>query len=173
VLTLSENLLNQPVLSLRTGGVVATTLSTVFNPNNLKVEGFYCQDKLSKERLILLYQDIRNIISQGIIVNDHDALTNPETLVRLKDILKINFTLIGKEVITQDKNKVGKVKDYAVDGDSMYVQKLYVGKSIIKSFNASQLSVDRSQILEITDTKIIIQDLLKTSRVGVPATIAP
>lgn len=169
MLLLSESLLNKPVLSLRTGGAIATTVSCIFNPNNLKLEGFYCQDKLDHTNLVLLYQDIRNVATQGIIVNDHDALSQPEILVRLKDILNLNYSLIGKSVETQHKDKVGRVKDFAVDSASFYLQKLYVGQSLLRSFNNRQISVDRSQIIEVTDTKIIIQDLLKPTKVGVPA----
>jgi sporulation protein YlmC with PRC-barrel domain len=146
MLLLSETLLNQSILSLRTGSQIAQVFGFIINPDNFKVEGFYCHDRLSKQDLVLLYQDIRNIIGQGIIVNDHDVLSPPDILVRLQDILKINYLIIGKPVVTVSKVKVGKVKDFAIDSDTFYVQKIYVGQSIMKSFNSGQLSIDRSQI---------------------------
>jgi|ERR1035438_9487894 hypothetical protein len=169
MLLLSETLLNQSILSLRTGSQIAQVFGFIINPDNFKVEGFYCHDRLSKQDLVLLYQDIRNIIGQGIIVNDHDVLSPPDILVRLQDILKINYLIIGKPVVTVSKVKVGKVKDFAIDSDTFYVQKIYVGQSIMKSFNSGQLSIDRSQIIEVTDSKIIIQELLKTDKSSVPA----
>ena len=72
MLQLSNSLLNKSVLSLRTGTPVATILSAIINPNNLKIEGFYCQDRFDKKELIMLYQDIREILPQGYVVNDHD-----------------------------------------------------------------------------------------------------
>jgi hypothetical protein len=36
--------------------------------------------------------------------------------------------------------------------------------------NTGQLSVDRSNILEITNRKIVIQDILKGTPAGAPAT---
>jgi uncharacterized protein YrrD len=169
MLLLSNKLLNTPVLSLRTGGQVAQTYAYVINPDSLKIEGFYCHDRLSKHNLVLLYQDIRNIIDQGIIVNDHEVLTTPDVLVRLQDVLKLEFSLIGKPVITQSKQKIGKVKDFAFDGETFYVQKLYVGQPVIKSLSSGQLSVDRTQIIEVTDTKIIIQEILKPNKLTSPA----
>jgi uncharacterized protein YrrD len=170
MLLLSETILNQPVLSLRTGSQIAEIFSVIINPNDFKVEGFYCHDRQGKADLVLLYQDIRNIIAQGVIVNDHDVLSSPDILIRLQDILNINFVLIGKPVQTVSKIKVGKVRDFAIDSESFYVQKLYVGQSLIKSLSAGQLSVDRSQIIEVTDDKIIIQEILKPTKVAVPAT---
>jgi sporulation protein YlmC with PRC-barrel domain len=165
MLQLSESLLNKPVMSLRTGQQVATVLEPIINPNNLKIEGFYCTDRFSKDELVLLYQDIRDIISQGFVVDDHDVLTPPGELVRLKDTMQIGFRLIGKPVVTISEQHVGKVSDYATELETMYVQKIYVSQSVFKSFTGGNLGVDRSQINEITDKKIIINELLK----GTPA----
>src|SRR5260221_352409 len=101
MLQLSGSLLNKPVMSLRTGGQIATTIGAIINPNNLKVEAFYCLDTIDKKkRLVLLYQDIRDVIARGLVVNDHEVLAEPKELVRLKDMMAINFDLIGKQVVT-------------------------------------------------------------------------
>lgn len=172
MLLLSQTIINKPVLSLRTGSQIAQITAYIINPNNFKVEGFYCHDRLAKADLVLLYQDVRNIIGQGVIVNDHDVLSTPDILVRLQSVIKINYMLIGKPVVTVSKEKIGKVKDFAIDSETFYVQKIYVGRSILKSFSTGQLSVDRSQIVEVTDNKIVIQDLLNQKKVGVPAATA-
>lgn len=156
-------------MSLRTGGQVATALEPIFNPNNLKVEGFYCDDRFEKKQLILLTQDIRDRVERGFVVDDHEVLVDPEELVRLQAVLKLQFTLIGKPVVTVNKQRLGKINDYAVDDVAMYVQKIYVGQSIIKNFAGGNLSIDRSQIVEITDRKIIVQEPLKPVKNTVPA----
>jgi sporulation protein YlmC with PRC-barrel domain len=163
MLRLSESLLNKPVMSLRTGQQVATVTTPIVNPNNLKIEAFYCTDRFSKEDLILLYQDIRDVIPQGFVIDDHDVLTAPEELVRLKEIMDIGFTLIGKPVVTLSKHRIGKVSDYATELETMYVQKIYVTQNILKSLSGGNLGIDRNQINEITSKKIVINDLLKGS----------
>lgn len=160
MLQLSAGLLNRPVLSLQTGGVAATTVSAIINPNNLKIEGFYCADGFERKKMvILLYQDIRDVMVQGFVVNDHEVLADPGELVRLKEVIGLHFDVLGKQVVTTNKEKVGKVVDYAAETTTMYIQKLYVAQSLLKNLAGGNLSVDRSQIMEITDKKIIIQDL--------------
>jgi sporulation protein YlmC with PRC-barrel domain len=171
MLQLSASLINKPVLSLRTGMPIATVTSAIFNPNNLKIEGFYCLDRFDKTELILLYQDIREILPQGYVVNDHDVLVEPDELIRLKDVLELKFELIGKQVETTAKVKVGKVSDYATETETMFVQKVYVSQSILKSFTGGSLSIDRSQINEITPRRIIINELLKKAPSPVPLAI--
>src|SRR5882757_1328820 len=112
MLQLSGMLLNKPVMSLRTGTQIATATTPIINPNNLKIEGFYCIDKFDGGQLIMLYQDIRDIIPQGFVVDDHDNLSDPNELVRLKDLLDMRFELMGKQVQTLNKHKVGKVSDF-------------------------------------------------------------
>ena len=170
MLVLSTNILNQPVLSLRAGGPIASVRAAIINPNNLKIEGFYCEDWLDKGRsAILLTQDIRDTLMQGFVVNDQEVLTDPTELVRLKDILAVDFQIMGKQVVTVTKEKVGKVTDFAVETTTFYIQKLYVGQSLFKSFSGGQLSVDRTQIVETTDQKIVIHDIQGHEKIAAPA----
>ena len=171
MLQLSNTILNRPVMSLRTGTQVATVTGPIINPNNLKIEGFYCTDRFTNEQLVLLYQDIRDLIAQGFVIDDHDVLTEARELVRLKKILKLKFELIGKPVETVGHKKVGKVSDYAVEVSTMYIQKIYVSQSIFKNFSGGSLSIDRGQINEITNKRIIINDLDARSPATAPATI--
>ncbi len=170
MLQLSASFINKPILSLRTGGTIGNTSNLIINPNNLKIEGFYCLDKFSKKKLILPSQEIRDVIDDGLIVNDHDSMTPEEDLIRIKKIINISFEIMGKKVVTKSKNTLGKINDYAVNTDNMYIQKLYVSQPIIKSFKGGQLSIDRSQILEITDKKIIVKDPTVYADEGRPMT---
>jgi sporulation protein YlmC with PRC-barrel domain len=170
MLQLSATLLKRSILSLRTGSPVATVTAPIINPESLKIEGFYCEDRFNKQQLVLLCQDIRDTLPQGFVVNDHDVLVEPEDLVRLKAIMEIDFELIGKQVVTIDKQKVGKVSDYATEMSSMFIQKIYVSRSILKSLSTGTLSIDRNQINEITPKKIIINELTKKSPAAAPAT---
>jgi uncharacterized protein YrrD len=168
MLQLSGMLINRPIMSLRTGTQIGTTVEPIINPNNLKIEGFYCTASGHK-RLVLLYQDIRDVLPQGIVVNDLDALSEPEELVRLKEVMALKFDLIGKKVVTVERDKVGKVTDYATEVETMFIQKVYVSQSLFKSLATGNLGVDRSQIVEINRERIVINDLHAKVPVGAKA----
>ncbi len=162
MLVLSKMILDRPIMSLRTGRQVASSTSAIINPNNLKIEGFHCVDSFDKKKkLILVTQDIRDVLPAGIVIDDHSVLSESEDLIRLQEILNLHFELIGKTVATTKKKRLGKVTDYAIEPESMIIKKLYVGQSIVKSFTGGTLSVDRTQIVEITNKKIIIKELLQ------------
>jgi uncharacterized protein YrrD len=158
MLQLSGMIINRPVLSLRTGTQVGLALAPIINPNNLKIEGFFTKNS-GRKQLILVSQDVREVMPQGIVVNDEDVLTDPNELVRLQGVIDVNFELLGKHVETADGRKLGKVGDYATETDSMYIKKLYVSQPIYKNFSGGNLGIDRTQIVEITDKKIVVNDL--------------
>lgn len=170
MLQLSATMLKREVLSLRTGSPIAEITAPIINPDNLKIEGFYCTEYSGNGQTVLLYQDIRDVLPQGVVVNDFDALSDPSELVRLKKVLELDFDLIGKPVETISNDKVGKVTDYAFDSATMYIQKIYVSQSILKSLTGGNLSIDRNQIQEITPKRVIINDLLQPTRAAAPAT---
>lgn len=168
MLKLYESTPGTSVLSLRTGGPVATILSPIINPNNLYIEGWHVEDGHNREQLILLSKDVRDIIPQGFVVNDYEVLSSRDDLIRLKDILKIEFDLLGLKVSSERGTKYGKIDDYAFESKNMFIQKLYVAQPLIKNFSGGTLSIDRSQIIEVTNKRIIIEE--PTEKSGARAT---
>jgi hypothetical protein len=156
MLKLSKSLLNQPVMSLRSGSPIATAIEPIINPHNLKILGWWCKGPRNK-RVVLLADDVREIMGRGLAVNDESELCAPEDLVRHREILDIRFQLIDKPVKTK-RQKLGKVNDYSYN-DGLFVQKLYVSRPLIKVLSAEDtLLVDRTQILEVTDRYILVKD---------------
>jgi sporulation protein YlmC with PRC-barrel domain len=169
MLQLSKGITPHHVFSLRASARVGKAEFPVINPNNLKIEGFYCVDRYSKKTKILLTSDIRDMSIDSYIVNDNDSLTDTDELVRLKEILDLRFELIGKIVVTTNKKRLGKVIDFATETKSMYIQKIYVGQSVLRSLTGGQLGIDRSQIVEITPRRIIVKPPIEQQRVEVGA----
>jgi uncharacterized protein YrrD len=164
MLRLSSYYYDRKILSLRTGGPVGHALSPVINPNNLKIEGWYATAIHEREQYIVPTSEVRDIIDKGIVVDDHSALTPVDDMVRMKDIIQLGFEIIGKTVKSERKRTLGKVESYAVDETSYGIQKLYVNQSFFRNFSTQQLVIDRSQIIEINDRFVIVNDALNYAR---------
>lgn len=153
---LSKSLSNRPVLSIRSGTQVAVAAEPVINPHNLKILGWWCKMPGGQTR-VLLAEDVRELVPDGLAINDEDDLCAPEDLVRHREILEIGFQLIDKPVRTK-RQKLGKVSDFSYN-DGMFVQKLYVARPLRKVFTTEDtLLIDRTQILEVTDHYILVRD---------------
>lgn len=172
MLKLHKTLMDVAVLSLRTGGHIGTATKIIINPNNLKIIGWYVNDRFNPgDDLILLAGDVRDISSKGIIINDHEDLSEPEELIRLKEILAIDYDLIGKKVVSENGKKYGKVTDYSIETGGLIIKKIYASQSILKDFSGGNLSIDRTQIIEITRSKVIISNPTEKSVAGATSTI--
>ncbi|MEK7626237.1 MAG: hypothetical protein AAB423_02720 [Patescibacteria group bacterium] len=158
MLKLSKALINYPIMSLRAGGQIATTIGPIINPDNLKIEAWAVQDTFNKKTLYLLSQDIRETLPVGFAINDYDNLAEAEDLIRLKSLLELNYSVIGKYVTTERNRNIGKVTDYAVEIESMMIKKIYCSKGLIKGFASGEISIDRTQVIETTKTRIIVED---------------
>ena len=157
MLKLSASLKNLNVISLRVGGTVAVALEPIVNPHNLKIVGWWCRAPSNQKPLVLLQDDVRETQSKGIAIDDIDELSEPDELVRLKEVLEVSFELPGKPVKTKQK-KLGKVSDYSYN-DGFFIQKLYVERPLTKVFSSEDtLIIDRTQILEVTDSYILVKE---------------
>lgn len=171
MLTLGQSLLNKSVLSLRTSTPIGHVTGVLIDPNNLKIEGWYAFDRFKKQKVIVLAQEVRDIIGQGFVVDDEDSMSGQEDLIRLKPIMELNFELIDKPVLSQGGQKLGKVNDYAFDKDALFIQKLYVGQPVLKSLGGGTLVIDRNQIIEVTNKKIVVAEATVTDKSPMPAAI--
>ncbi len=158
---LSNDYTNRAILSLRTGSKIGNALLPIINASNLKIDGWYATSLDSKETMVLPSLEVRDMIAKGIVVNDHDAITPIDDMVRMQAVINAEFSLIGTPIVSESGEKLGIVKDYAVDHKTLYIKKLYIGQSFLKSllnFTHPQLIIDRSQILDVTPEKIVVKD---------------
>lgn len=157
MLVLRKALENKPIASVQSGHRVAVSGEMIIDPRDLKIFAFYVSTP-QKQELVLHAEDIRSVTPQGMIIDDNDQLMSfDDDLVRLKKVTDINFKLIDKPVYTENKKKIGKVVDFVTETEGFIIMKLHVARSLVKSFGTSQLIIDRSQIVQITDDRVIVK----------------
>jgi sporulation protein YlmC with PRC-barrel domain len=146
---------NTGLFSIRSAGKIGTVNQPIINPHNLHIDGFFATAMNGQNDGVIVDVDVRELSGNGLIINDHEDITDQQELVRLQPIIDLKFELIGKAVFV-GKSKVGKVEDYVVDTKSLFIQKLYVQPSLLKSVSNGQMIFDRQSIVEVTDKKIVV-----------------
>jgi sporulation protein YlmC with PRC-barrel domain len=161
MLVLGSKLLKYPVLSLHVGGEIARTETAIINPEGLKVVAYTLTGPLLKNNDvgdILDVTDIRELSPRGMIVDSIDNFVLREDVIRLDQIMSLNFRLIGLKVVSTDGKKLGRVSDYTIDDSSFMVYQIIVGRPAIKALIDPELTINRSQIVEVDDYKITIKN---------------
>ncbi len=152
-----------PIMSLRGGRRISSTLEPVINGNKLRIEGLYCEDRASGVDKILLTEDVREFSDVGIIVDSEESLMDPSDLVRLEEVLEMNFSVIGKRLVTQSGKKLGHVEDYAIDDTTFKIEKIYARPTALKTFSINDYIINRRQIASVNHDEIVVKDAVVKS----------
>lgn len=155
-----SKLIGTPILSLHTGGTLARVSTNIVDPNDLRVMAFRLDGELLSGEYgdILQSMKVREFSRMGMIIDSIDDLVKREEVVRLDEIMSLNFSLLGLKVETKKGTKLGRVVDFVVTTDDFLVMQLVVKRPAIKALVDPELIIGRSQITEVTDDKIIVKD---------------
>ena len=149
MLILASKLLNTPIMGLQTGSQLALTGDAIINPANLQILAYKLKaSSFSDEEMLIRIADIRELSRIGFIVDSAEDFILPTDVIKIKEILELNFNILNLKVKDKKGSKVGKI---------ISVQQLIVKPAILKSLNDPTLTIHRSQIVEIDDNKIVIK----------------
>jgi hypothetical protein len=157
----SNRLLNYPVLSLHLGGPIGAVKEVIINPNDLKIMALRVdgpQTGDGEHGDLLNVSNIREFSNLGMIIDSIDDLVSDGDVVKLDEVIKLNFDVIGLNVKTKKGNKLGKVFDYTFNPESMLITQFIVKRPLLKAFLDPELVIGRSEIKEINDYELIVKD---------------
>jgi len=158
MLLLGSRLFNTPVMSLQTGTRLAQTVKPIIDPANLRILAYEVDGPLLSEKpSFIRTNDIREYGRLGMIIDSNDELIGVDDVINIKKIYELDFSLIGLSVIDEHRRKLGKVDDYTLDTTDFVIQQLNVRRGFIQSLSDTGLLINRSQILEINNTSVIVK----------------
>ena len=154
-------MIGMPVLSLHVRGEVARTSAAVIDPEDLKVIAYTLEGAIIKNDPdvgdILSIDDIREMGDSGLIVDSTDRFTTREDVIHFDEVMNLGFNLVGLKVVTQDGKKLGKIVDYTLDSGTFMIYQLIVQRPFMSSLIDPELTINRSQIVEVDDFKVTIK----------------
>lgn len=154
----AEKLYNLPVLSVQASSSIGFISDPIVDPDSLKILGFFIQSSLTKKANILDVNSIREYSSLGFVIDSIDELVEKDDVLKIKKVLDLNFALTGLKVETKKGSRLGKVTNFTLTSEDYTIQQLIVKRPTLKSFLDPELIIPRSEIVEITDYKVIVKD---------------
>lgn len=151
-------LTNTPVMSLHLGGRVATLAGPVIDPKNLRILAYELQTPAtSNKKTYLMTPDIRELGSLGVIIDDTDDFVHYGDVIKLDELITLNFPLMGMLVRDEDGKRLGRVAGYTIETVRFEIQQLTVKSKGLRRLTDTGLLIHRSQIVEINDSAIIVK----------------
>jgi len=86
----------------------------------------------------------------GVVINSRDNLVEKEEIVRVGEILKHKFNLIGLKAVSKDKQNLGRVQDAVVETQSGDILRLYTSRMY------QNRVFERSKIDKITWREVVL-----------------
>lgn len=158
MLILGSRLLKTAIMSLQTGGQLAVTSRPVIDPADLRIHAYEIEGPLLTEQpSFIRTADIREYGRLGMIIDSTDEIIGVSDVIKIENLYKLGFPLIGLTVIDDQKRRLGKVDDYTLETNSYVIQQLHVRRGFLKGISDTGLIIGRSQILEINDTNIVVR----------------
>ena len=159
MLVYNSKLLGASVLSVQDSGAIARVSAPVVNPDNLKILAFKLEGPvINATNNLLDVKSIREYSPLGMVIDSGDELIGPDDVVKIKEVLDLNFNLIGLKVETKKGSKLGHITDFTVTTDDFTIQQIIVKRPLVKSFVDPELTIHRREIVEITDYKVVVKD---------------
>lgn len=160
MLVSGNRLIGTPILSMQAAGKIAEISSIIIDPDTLKIIGFKLSGPLVSKSAanILDVKSIREYSRYGCIIDSADEIVEKDDIIKIKEILDLNFSLTGLKVETKKGSNLGKVSDFTVTSEDFMVQQIIVKRPALKALIDPELTIPRREIVEITDYKIIVKD---------------
>ena len=163
MLMYESSLIGTPILSLQASGPIGRVSSVIIDPNGLKIIAFRIDGPHPSANLLEV-SSVREHSSLGMVIDSIDELVGRDDVVRLQQVLDLNFDLLTLKVESKKGTKLGHIIDYTVTSEDYTVQQLIVKRPALKALMDPELTIPRSEIIEVTDYKVIVRDEEKTIR---------
>lgn len=153
-----ERLTNTPIMSLQTGAQLAHIKRVLVDPRDLTVVAYELEGPTLVEHPSFLRPvDVRELSSLGLIVDSSDEFVGLDDVIKIRQVHDFKFDVVGLDVIDDKKHRLGKVQSFNLDASSFALEQLVVRRPLLKSFSESELLIHRSQIIEVSDERVLVR----------------
>ena len=159
MLIYASKLIGTTVFSVQASGPIAQIASPIIDPDTLKIIAFELTGPtVNRNTNILDVSSIREHSDYGIVVDDADELVGQDDIVKISQVIALNFNLIDLKVKTKKGSKLGKIINYTLTSDDFVIQQIIVKRPTLKSFIDPELTISRKEIVEVNDYEVIVRD---------------
>jgi len=144
---------NMPVGALDEAAYVGRVRRTLVDPSEARLIGLTVwAGTLFPKMFAVSLQDVVDIDRSGVVVNSRESLLGINEVVRIAEIVKHKFNLIGLRAKSKKGRSCGRVQDALVDTTTGDILRIYVKKLLVES-----RVYEHSQIEKITWREVILK----------------
>ena len=153
---------------------VGQILGVLVDPHRFSVAGFWIEEYQQRRSWwpILLSQSLRQIHNRRVFINSVEDFNHPKDLPRLKEVLKIDYQIPGKKVISTEREHLGTAEDFSFSDEDFKIVHLIVKPPLAQRLRTTRHQFSRSQIEKIRGKSIEVRIGPQTQLGSLPADLA-
>ena len=147
----------------------------LIDPHRFSVAGFWVEEYQCRRNWwpILLSQSLRQIHSRRVFVNDAEDFNHPKDLPRLKEVLKIDYQIPGKKIVSTEREYLGKAEDFSFSDEDFKIMHIIAKPPLPQRLRTSRRQFSRSQIEKIRGKSIEVRISPQAQLGSLPADLVP
>ena len=151
---LYSQIIGKPIGALAEKAKVGTVKDIVVNPEDSRVLAALVQSGfLGWRRGVVDWRDMRAFDDHGVVVSGAQNVLALEEIVRVRDLIKRGFSLLGLRVITTTGVRLGLVRDFEINWEMGALVKIYV-----RGFWGPKRIIGRSAIVRIELDCVVVKN---------------
>lgn len=154
-----DDVIGANILSLHMTSRIGTVRDLIINPNNLEVIALVVDRLRRSDEIVLPVASVREFSKMGLIIDSEDEFVGAGDVVKIAEIIKLDFQLKNLNVRTNSGKKLGYVKDFLLSTNDFAIERLVVHRPVLFSLSDAEFYIARSQIIKVTNRNLIVEDL--------------
>lgn len=154
-----DDVIGANILSLHMTSRIGTVRDLIINPNNLEVIALVVDRLRRSDEIVLPVASVREFSKMGLIIDSEDEFVGAGDVVKIAEIIKLDFQLKNLNVRTNSGKKLGYVKDFLLSTNDFAIERLIVHRPVLFSLSDAEFYIARSQIIKVTNRNLIVEDL--------------
>lgn len=153
------DLIKLPILNKEYERVNYDIENVIYSFKNFKLLGLYLQNKnLSKDKKVIPYTKIKNVIEEGVIVSSSSDIIDLESISKIKDAIDNYRPIIGYEIYSNKSEILGIVKDVLLQIKTGRVIGLIMSEGIFDDLANGYSFLPLVKDFNFEEYKIILKD---------------
>lgn len=161
-----DDIIGKNILSIHLAGKIGQVEDLIINPENLEIAGLVASRMERTNEIILPKNAVREFSKLGLIIDSEDDFIALEDAIKIKRIVELGFSLKSIKVYTESNKYLGYVKDFLLDTNSLSIERLIIHRPFLQSISESDFFISRTQIINITNKRITVEDAAEESTLG-------
>jgi len=155
---LASEFKNTSVVSKKEKAILGVLEDIILNPETGAASGI--SFKVPGKKDLLLVANASEITGAGtnfIMIETAEKVGAPDEIIRIKEVLDKDISLIESKVIDEDERYMGKIRDYSINLKTMRLERLYVATSGFLKIIPGDLMIPESDIVKIEKNRVIVR----------------